>query len=280
MAFALALFVALLLAAPTLAPATPADASKQQLRKAVAQAKEAKRRAQSALELAEQALAAASGAVTADAIADGAVTAPKLGAGAVTSGKIAPGALDAQGLFGPDVIGSSALAPGAVGTAETGIVPAARVTFTGTENQSVADTLNTAYTVVWDQEVFDTQGLHAGSATTLVAPVAGIYQASATVELNNDTLASQDKDVTFFLLLVSNGTDIVAQTQNYTTNSGAGYWNPVDLNVSGLVSLGAGGTVEAQIYQYSGTGVALPLDAGDDSSDFGMTWTGPQAVAP
>ena len=297
--------------------AQPARASKVQLRKALKQAERAKRRANQAAAAArraqaaaQQALAAAQaaagagipdGAVTTPKLADGAVTTPKLGPfavtaptigpGAVTAGKLgtgainssslfSPGVLDSSTLFGTGVIDASALGAGAVGTPAIGVIPAARVSVT--TNQLIPDDFNTFTPLTWNQEIFDTDGLHAGASPNLSAPVAGIYQVTSSVELNN--AAAGDEDTTFWALL-ADGLNAVAQTQSFTSESNGGEtnWNPIDLNLTTLVSLDAGDTVHVEVSQFSqqpGGPVSLPIDSGDAQSSFQMAWVGPQTVAP
>ena len=298
--------------------AQPARASKVQLRKALKQAERAKRRANQAAAAArraqaaaQQALAAAQaaagtgipdGAVTTPKLADGAVTTPKLGPfavtaptigpGAVTAGKLgtgainasslfSPGVLDSSTLFGTGVIDASALGAGAVGTAAIGVIPAARVSFT--TNQLIPDDFNTFTPLTWNQEIFDTDGLHTGASPNLSAPVGGIYQVTSSVELNN--AAAGDEDTTFWALLADGSGNAVAQTQSFTSESDGGgtNWNPIDLNLTALVSLNAGDAVHVEVSQFSqqpGGPVSLPIDSGDAQSSFQMAWIGPQTVAP
>jgi hypothetical protein len=289
--------------------------SKVQLRKALKQSRNAQEQAEQALQVALQALAAtgnsittgeladgsvttpklADGAVTAPKIEPGAVTAPALGPGAVVAGKIgpqainssglfSPGVLDAQSLFGTDVIGPSAIAGGAVGTSKIGVIPSARVTFTAP--QTIPDTDASYTTVIWDQETFDTANLHSGSSPNLTAPVDGIYQVSTTVELNNASISGSD-DVAFFALIQDQGGNVLAQTQNLTTYTGAAItsssesWFPIDLNVSALVSLSAGESAQVQVLENTISGThPLDLNPTDSSSSFAMTWVGPQTVGP
>jgi hypothetical protein len=296
----LGLLVGLAVATSTPAAAEP-RASKQQIRKALKEARSAHRQAERALAAAEEALAVAQGvssggladgSVTTPKIADGAVTTPKLGAGAVTAGKIGtgavdssslftPGVLDSSSLFGPGVVDTAAIAPGAVTTPNFGVIPAARVTFS--TNQSIPDDFNTFTPLTWNQETFDTAAVHTGASPNLTAPVAGIYQVTSSVELNN--AAAGDEDVSFWALLADGSGNAVAQAQNLTAESDGGEtnWSPVDLNLTALVSLDAGETVHVEVSQYSeqpGGPIPLPIVSGDPQSSFQMAWIGPQSVAP
>jgi hypothetical protein len=297
-----------------------AEQAKRRANKAAVAARRAQAAAQRALAAAQQALAAAQaagsagipdGAVTTPKIADGAVTTPKLADGAVTTpkisdaavaaaklapsavvaGKIAGGAIDSSSLFAPGVVNSSAIGPSAVGPSELasgavstssfGVIPAARVSFTA--NQSIPDDFNTFTPLTWNQEIFDTDGVHAGASPNLAAPVAGIYQVTSSVELNN--AAAGDEDTTFWALLADGSGNAVAQTQSFTSESNGGEtnWNPIDLNLTALVALNAGDTVHVEVSQFSqqpGGPVPLPIDSGDAQSSFQMAWVGPQTVAP
>lgn len=159
--------------------------------------------------------------------------------------------------------------------------PAARVTFDSTQNKSVPDTVSTnGTTVTWNQELFDTQGLHSGSSPNLTAPIPGIYVVSATVELDNELNVENLRDTAYWLWLQTNGETVVAQTQIPTGEGREFTWSPLDLNVSTLVSLDKGDSVSAGVYQYSGSGTALPLTGGDQHSSFQMAWVGAQDGAP
>lgn len=374
LAAALACGLALVPAAASAKPKKPV--TQAQLRKALQQAELAEQQAelaqqqaQQALALAQQALAGNGGTVSTGQIADGAVTNPKLGPLAVTAdkladdavaaGKVAPGAINAQDLFGPNVIGAGALAAGAinaqnlfgngviaagalapgvinhtdlftngvigpntlagasinaspmfangvieapaldedavthsavadgaidtpeivddaVGPAQTAVIPAARVTFDATQNTAVPDSDPTDTPVTWNQEVFDTADLHTGTSPNLVAPIAGVYSVSTTIELNNAANADAFVDTFFDVDLLNNG-NTIAYTQSFSaaTPSAGEFWDPVDLNVSTLVSLAAGDAVSAAVSQYSGFGTALALNGGDQQSSLAMAWAGP-----
>jgi hypothetical protein len=102
----------------------------------------------------------APGAVVGSKLADGSVSNPKLAAGAVTAAKIAPGA---------------------VGTREHGVVPAVRVwRNAGMHPSSLSD----MPAIPWNREIFDTAGMWSPDAPTrITAPVAGLYQVSAIVQV-------------------------------------------------------------------------------------------------
>lgn len=160
--------------------------------------------------------------------------------------------------------------------------PAARVTFDKTQNTSIPSTCDnpTFSTANWNQEVFDTGGLHsAAHPAVLTAPVSGVYLVSATVEFNNGPAVDDGADATFFMDLDENGRngDTIASTQVLSTlgESGNNLWDPIDLNASGVASLDKGDSVQVDVIQCAQDGISLPLNPGDSESSFQMVWMRP-----
>lgn len=184
-----------------------------------------------------------SGSVNGTDLANGAVTNKKLGLSSVTGGKIASGA---------------------VNTGKVGLIPQARVEFTGA--QPIAN--NTFTNLCFDVAAFDNDNVWGGLVpstcnntaprTKLIAPVAGVYEIDAAVQWDNDSTGIR------MLRITKNNSSDLATNQitaaAFTANS-----------VSTLAKLGAGDFVQAEVLQSSG-GTLNALGA--PTTNLAMTWVG------
>lgn len=201
------------------------------------------------------------GSVTSGKLADSAVTNPRLGTDAVTSGKVLNNNLQGADLLN-GTVATADLAGGAVTPAKFGSIPAARVQKNSSQTVASSPTLPPALT--FDRERFDTANLHSGNDTRLVAPISGLYQASAGVDWRDN--ATGDRELT----IDGAGPSVPESVAKSKIRAAAGGINVQ--SASGLVKLNAGDYIRAHVYQDSG------VDALADASSLtflAMTWVGP-----
>jgi hypothetical protein len=157
-------------------------------------------------------------------------------------------------------------------------IPAARVTHS--LGQAISDA---TYTVLpFNQEYYDTEGMHdnATNNSRLIAPVAGVYELSASVEW--DAPAGVDR-----LLLIKNrgnGGPVngIWLASDQDELPGGYHWGHT---ISAVVRLQAGDYVELVVRLNTGGGAALGPDGGSDGTiegtgseydpAFSMTWLAP-----
>ena len=159
------------------------------------------------------------------------------------------------------------LAPGAVGTAETGTIPAVRVY--NTTNQNVPG--GSTFTFLsFDGEQFDTAAMHSTSSNTdtLTAPVDGVYQVGAWIQLAiGGTIDTPTPSVTA-IIIASSG----ARTGNTVTLSQA--TNTV-INLSGLLKLTAGDTVRLEVADADNDAATVFGNSAAGIPSLSMAWIGP-----
>jgi hypothetical protein len=165
-----------------------------------------------------------------------------------------------------DIIDSEVKTPdvadGAVTAAKQGLVPAARVRRI-TSGQAIAN--NTTIKLSFQSETFDTANLHSNTVTPtrLTAPIAGLYQVNAGVVWQSATGGGRE------LWFLSGGVP-GAWSQIHSSEATAGPRQ----TVSDIVSLPAGGFVEALVRQTSGASLMATASA---STFMAMTWVGPSS---
>jgi hypothetical protein len=185
------------------------------------------------------------------------------GAGAIAATNSCPGnipCVNSDDIIDFDVR-TTDLADAAVTPEKQGIAPAARVRRI-TSGQSIAN--NTTIKLSFQSENFDTADLHSNTVnpTRLTAPKPGLYQVNAGVVWQNNASGSRE------LWLLSGGSPGAWSQIHSTLASGPRQ------TVSDLISLPAGGFVEALVRQTSGGS----LLASQSSSTFmAMTWVGPSS---
>jgi hypothetical protein len=159
------------------------------------------------------------------------------------------------------------LAPGVVGTTETGTIPATRV-FNST-NQDIPGG-STFTNLSFDSEQFDTAAMHSTTSNTdtLTAPVDGIYAVGAWIQLAiGGTIDTPTPSVTA-VIVASNG----ARVGNTVTLSLA--TNTI-LNLSGLLKLSAGDTVKLVMVDADNDGATVFGNASAGIPTLSMAWIGP-----
>lgn len=127
------------------------------------------------------------------------------------------------------------------------VVPTVRVTLTAAA--VVGD--NSGVTLAWDNEVYDASNMHdPATPTNLVAPVAGVYRVTATVNWNNNGLGVRYLDIRKNGVVNSSVANAIGPPSSATL--------PTVQNIAGEVRLNAGEfvTVRATIYNV-GTSVAV-----------------------
>ena len=158
------------------------------------------------------------------------------------------------------------LKAGVVGTAETGTVPAVRVF--NTTNQTIEG--GSVLTVLdFDSEQFDTASMHDPSTpATLTAPVAGIYDVSAWIQWGFGGTIDSPAPSVGALIIGSNGARVAdAETISLATNT--------IQNLSGLLALNAGDTVQVTVFNANTTEAAVFGNATVGLPAFSMAWIGP-----
>jgi hypothetical protein len=185
----------------------------------------------------------------------------------IASDVLAPFIEGADGVPGGDLTGTYAnpeLKPGTVGTSETGTIPAVRVF--NTANQNIPSSTVTALS--FDSEQFDTAGLHSTSTNPdrLTAPVDGIYQVNGWIQLAfGGTIDGASLSA---IILASNGSRVAeSEAINPATNT--------VLNLSGLLRLNAGDSVQLNVATDNSTPAAALGNATAGLPAFSMAWVGP-----
>jgi hypothetical protein len=176
------------------------------------------------------------------------------------------GNLDSTNLAA-DSVGTSELTDGAVLPANVGTIPSARVW--KDSNTSIADNVET--TLTFNQERWDTQGLHSTVSNTerLTAPIAGLYVVSAHIHWGSGITGVRS------VLLRLNGTTYVAEA----AQPSSGEWNTPTQSISTVVSLAAAEYAEVRVIQANGTAVSVLAGTAtaQNRHEFLMTWLGPQS---
>jgi hypothetical protein len=184
-----------------------------------------------------------------------------------------PTSLPPSGSAGGDLSGSYPdpdIAAGAVGTAQIGALPAARIFNPAPECVNQAIPGNGTLTVLgFIAEEFDTAGLHttgcSGTPGRLVAPVNGLYEVSAALVWNGNTTGTR------FLGIRKNGTDDLFMVASRIPASA----DTPEQSVTTLVKLAAGDYVEALASQNSTS--SITLDGGFKRTHMAMHWVGPSS---
>lgn len=170
------------------------------------------------------------------------------------------------GPAGGDLTGrypNPSLAPGSLTPADfSGSIPAARVTRTA--NQFIPFNSNSATTIQFDAERFDTAGLHDAAAhTRLTAPIPGLYVVTAQVSWEPGPGSVRT------LALTRNGGTTVARTTSPQPESGT-----FQQEVATVVRLAAGDYIEATVFHADGAGANI-LKQDEFSPEMSMTWVAP-----
>jgi hypothetical protein len=151
------------------------------------------------------------------------------------------------------------LAPGAVGTAQFGTIPAARVT--NSNDEAVANGLPT--TLTFDTNAYDNDSIH--STTTnpsrLTAPLRGIYEVTGQVEWSTDSSGYIGAQIG------KDGTEQVGADVRVPAPSGISSFE----QVTAQVQLNVGDYVELVVQQSSGA----TLTAFKSGTWLAMHWVGP-----
>jgi hypothetical protein len=135
-------------------------------------------------------------------------------------------------------------APGASPTQWASLNLACSVANTG---QSVLVDGN-GHTVDFDTETFDTDAAFDSATNTFTAPVAGIYEVSAYVQVDND---DADASTIEFALRVIKNAGVALANGTSVANPPGSRWYP---SVQGLVQLAAGDTLLVQLSATDGVG--------------------------
>ena len=183
---------------------------------------------------------------------------PTIAAGAVTGGS--DGKIADNSVTGDDI------ASGAVGTSETGTIPAVRVY--NTTNQTIPSSTFTFLS--FDSEQFDTAGLHdpTNNPTGLVAPVDGIYDVQAWLQWG---FSGVDGTNVTAIILASNGSRVGdSEMISPATNTVQ--------NLSGLLQLTAGDSVRIEVRHDNSTAGTIFGTPAAGIPALSMAWIGPKGT--
>ena len=160
-----------------------------------------------------------------------------------------------------DAVGTDEIIDGSLGTSElSSAIPAARVT--NSADESMRDRIGGSLS--FDSERYDTADMHTTTNNArLTAPVAGIYDVSASVTWSSDPDGSR-----FVGLKKNDATFIAAQTQPAIAG------RPTDQDLSHQVLLREGDYVEVRARQVSNNALAV-IKFQETSPEFSMTWLAP-----
>ena len=159
------------------------------------------------------------------------------------------------------------IASGAVGTAETGTIPAVRV-YNSTSQIIPGESAPT--TLSFDSEQFDTAGMHSTSSSTsaLTAPVAGIYEVNAWLQWGVSGPIDVPTPSLVALIVGTNGARVAdAETISLSTNTVQ--------NLSGLLNLGAGDSVQLTVIDGNTAEATIFGNPTAGLPAFSMAWIGP-----
>jgi hypothetical protein len=159
---------------------------------------------------------------------------------------------------------AAAVAAGAVGTSQVGLIPAARV-----NHHDFQAVPNSGITVLtFDEETFDNDNLHSTTSNTnrMVAPVAGLYQVNVQARWQSAGTGTSC-EIRLIQHVVGVTTPVVGTSSPACTAA-----IPVS-TISTLVHLRAGDYMDVDAQQNS-TGT-INISGGDDILSFSMAWLGP-----
>ena len=161
-------------------------------------------------------------------------------------------------------VDAAKVADGSLGTAEfSKSIPVVRAT--RNTDQSIPFQSNSATTLAFDAERYDTAAMHDNAANNsrLTAPVSGIYAISAQVSLNHSSPG------TFRVLtVIRNDAASIARVTADASTTGT-----QSLEANTQVLLQAGDYIEAALFHDAGGLVAEKL--GEVSPEFSMAWVAP-----
>jgi hypothetical protein len=191
---------------------------------------------------------------------------------ALTGVAYAAGPLKAGDPAGGDLSGTypnPELKAGAVGTPETGTIPAVRVTNATSQNVPSS----TLTTLSFDSELFDTASMHSTSSSPelLTAPVDGVYEVSAWLQWGFGGTIDDPPRSLSAIIVASNGSRVAdSETISQATNTVQ--------NLSGLLQLSAGNTVHLEVINANSTaGTVFGIPAAGLPA-LSMAWIGPKGT--